>query len=66
MILLADSGSTKTSWTMIDENKELGPWETIGLNPFYHDAQSIHAEIVQHLVPHITDCLLYTSDAADD
>jgi glucosamine kinase len=37
MILIADSGSTKTTWAIVNEGKEVLRMETAGLNPnFYH------------------------------
>jgi len=55
MILIADSGSTKTSWILIDEKGQEGPWETIGLNPFFHNLDSIKGEVIQHLLPHLDE-----------
>lgn len=43
MILIADSGSTKTHWALVDENS-LSPapeFQTSGINPFYQDKKSI-------------------------
>ena len=34
MILIADSGSTKTDWILADENLERHPFSTSGINPF--------------------------------
>ena len=55
MLLIADSGSTKTTWVLINEDRSFGPWETIGLNPFFHDEQSISGEIEKHLLPKIKE-----------
>lgn len=41
MLLVADSGSTKTQW--IAENR--ARYETIGFNPFFHNTESILAEL---------------------
>ncbi|MBI5218695.1 MAG: ATPase [Bacteroidia bacterium] len=35
MILLADSGSTKTEWRLISGNGSVSVFKTIGLNPFF-------------------------------
>ncbi|MBL0309122.1 MAG: hypothetical protein IPP77_05440 [Bacteroidetes bacterium] len=43
MILIAESGSTKTNW--LTEKKEL--YETIGLNPLFHTSESIYAELMK-------------------
>jgi glucosamine kinase len=43
MILIADSGSTKTHWGLADENSEspVIEFQTSGINPFYQDKDSI-------------------------
>ncbi|MDZ4823851.1 MAG: ATPase [Flavobacteriales bacterium] len=42
MILIADSGSTKCDWALIDEKgSRLGDFETTGLNPYFHDEEKI-------------------------
>ncbi len=43
MILIADSGSTKTHWGLVDENSASPALEfqTSGINPFYQDRNSI-------------------------
>lgn len=45
MILFADSGSTKTEWILINEDKEILKTETIGLNPYFVDEGTINATI---------------------
>ncbi|MBN8696013.1 MAG: N-acetylglucosamine kinase [Bacteroidetes bacterium] len=47
MILIADSGSTKTDWRLIDEQKNIHQFQTQGLNPYFLSSELI-AEIVQH------------------
>jgi len=38
MILIADSGSTKCDWALIDnKGVRLGSFETMGLNPYFHN-----------------------------
>ena len=44
MILVADSGSTKTDWVLTDETGFLRNLNTIGFNPLYHTADFIEAE----------------------
>jgi N-acetylglucosamine kinase-like BadF-type ATPase len=34
-ILIADSGSTKTDWCLIDTNSKKKQWQTQGINPFF-------------------------------
>ncbi len=43
MILIADSGSTKTHWGLVDEDRPSAVTEfrTSGINPFYQDKNSI-------------------------
>lgn len=41
MILIADSGSTKTDWRTVDENNHVNKFQTVGLNPFFLDKKSI-------------------------
>lgn len=46
MILVADSGSTKCDWALLDENgKYVGGFETIGLNPYFHNEIQVEAAI---------------------
>lgn len=46
MIAIADSGSTKTDWVILDENhEEVFRTGTIGFNPYHIDAESIDKEI---------------------
>ena len=53
MILIADSGSTKTDWRLQDENKKIHQFRTIGFNPRFHSTQEISNAIAQDLVPKI-------------
>jgi len=46
MIIIADSGSTKTSWRIIDNKCTISQEETIGLNPYYLKEEQLHSEIV--------------------
>ena len=45
MILLADSGSSKTEWIILDQGEEILRTETIGLNPYFVDEGTIRATI---------------------
>ena len=45
MILIADSGSTKTSWRLVDENKKILHFSTEGLNPYFKSQGEIVDEI---------------------
>lgn len=44
MILVADSGSTKTDWRLI-EGKEIRSMSTRGINPYHSSEQEIEAEL---------------------
>jgi N-acetylglucosamine kinase-like BadF-type ATPase len=52
MILIADSGSTKTDWRIIDGHTIVGQIQTVGFNPYYQDADSIATELRANLIPH--------------
>src|SRR5690554_810005 len=41
MILIADSGSSKTDWRVIDHQGEIQQFRTIGFNPFYQTADEM-------------------------
>ncbi|MFM1875477.1 MAG: hypothetical protein RL266_1214 [Bacteroidota bacterium] len=45
MILIADSGSTKCDWKLMDGNREVGAISTMGFNPFFHSESIISATI---------------------
>jgi N-acetylglucosamine kinase-like BadF-type ATPase len=45
MILIADSGSTKTDWRLVTENGAMTSFETIGFNPYFITSASILTEL---------------------
>tara|TARA_Y100001933_G_scaffold133464_1_gene132899 strand:+ start:115 stop:969 length:855 start_codon:yes stop_codon:yes gene_type:complete len=45
MILIAESGSTKTDWVLIDESNKKRYFKTIGFNPFFHTTDFIISTI---------------------
>ena len=55
MILLADSGSTKTDWLVADDFGETRRFQTSGINPFFRTTEDIVNELVpvfkQHHLP---------------
>lgn len=51
MILIADSGSTKTSWSLCTANGQHSEFETEGINPFYQSEENIRESIEQQLLP---------------
>ncbi len=48
MIVIADSGSSKTSWSLIDQSKLVGEYSSIGLNP-YHVCDSAIDNVLNEL-----------------
>ena len=53
MILIADSGSTKTDWALVDDHQAVKEIKTQGLNPFQVSGDQIAAEIRSALLPHL-------------
>ena len=53
MILMADSGSTKTSWCITDKENTLQYFYTEGINPFFRTSENIEAELKNKLVSEI-------------
>lgn len=57
MILIADSGSTKTDWALVDnDGQRKGQYATKGINPFHFSDDDIQGIISNELVPQITNC----------
>lgn len=54
MILIADSGSTKTDWRIITKNNLVLQAKTAGFNPFYQGVDEVLSELKQVLLPQIT------------
>ena len=53
MILIADSGSTKTAWCLISGNQRVKDITTKGINPFYQTEVEIEAELKNTLCQEI-------------
>ncbi len=51
MKLIADSGSSKTEWRIIDSSRQIHQAKTMGLNPFHVSDEGITGELEQILVP---------------
>ena len=51
MKLIADSGSTKTSWKLIENSGEVKDIKTSGINPFFRTEEDIFQELSQFLLP---------------
>ena len=57
IVLLADSGSTKTDWVVIENGKVLFKTTTIGFNPYFQTKEKIETEIRQNLKPSLAEFL---------
>jgi len=53
MILIADSGSTKSDWCVSAQGKELQRITTLGLNPYFISENEIEQEIRLSLLPEL-------------
>lgn len=53
MILLADSGSTKTDWSLLKNGKLVQKISTKGTNPFFQSQEDIRNEIKYSLIPQL-------------
>lgn len=65
MILIADSGSTKTDWRLIDEKKQIHQFLTQGINPYFNTAEQIINVLKSELVTDIksdTSTTLWVTD----
>jgi glucosamine kinase len=51
MILIADSGSTKTDWRFIDADSRIFPFLTSGFNPYFQTSSDISSVIAKDLKP---------------
>lgn len=51
MILLADSGSTKTTWVTLESGQVSPETTTAGLNPYFHTRESIEQVLEDQLLP---------------
>ena len=55
MMLIADSGSTKTDWCVILDNTPIKRIGTKGLNPFFQSEEEIQQELTQSLLPQLPE-----------
>lgn len=53
MILIADSGSTKTSWALVDQGGMVFEYTTLGINPFFQTCEEIQEDLNKNLYPKI-------------
>ena len=72
MIAIADSGSTKTDWVILDnDHNEALRTETIGFNPYHIDSESINQEMnknedLKKIADQITNVYLYGAGCSAD
>ena len=52
-ILIADSGSTKTDWCVVQNGQQQARYETKGMNPFFQSQDQMEDEIRQSLLPQL-------------
>ena len=53
MQLIADSGSTKTSWRLVKSRNDVKKAATIGYNPHYFTTEKMEASLIAHLLPQL-------------
>lgn len=57
MLLIADSGSTKTDWCLCNEGAVLINIQTQGLNPYHQKEEVIEKVLAEELFPQLGSCL---------
>ncbi|MCX6307192.1 MAG: hypothetical protein NT040_19680 [Bacteroidetes bacterium] len=55
MKLIADSGSTKTTWILLEGDTVKNTITTCGLNPYFYNAESVEAVIRADLAPFLVE-----------
>lgn len=55
MILIADSGSTKTDWCLAENGMPIQQIGTKGLNPFFQSEEDIQQELAHSLLPRLPE-----------
>ena len=48
MILIAESGSTKTDWVLVNDENQVTIYKSMGFNPFFHSSEFIANEILNN------------------
>lgn len=56
MILIADSGSTKTDWALACGATMVKRIATQGINPFHQDMETVKNILEDELLPHLCEC----------
>lgn len=55
MKLFADSGSSKTDWLILEGNKVMNRFQSIGINPCILNEQQIREILIHELLPHTSN-----------
>lgn len=71
MILIAESGSTKTDWRLLKSDTVKAAVQTDGINPYFQEKDQIVALLNEQLLPHlvvndITEIYYYGTGITDD
>lgn len=71
MVIIADSGSTKTTWIICDKNHVINKISTTGLNPNFASDEFFRNTVSEHLLPLVYNdeqvkIFFYGSGVADD
>ncbi len=53
MILIADSGSTKTNWVLADAGREIKRMRLEGMNPYFRSVEDLSEELDRSILPEI-------------
>jgi glucosamine kinase len=53
MILIADSGASKTDWRILDDKGTIEQAQSIGYNPYYQPIEQFEQEVREVLVPQV-------------
>ena len=57
MILIADSGSTKTNWCLLNKKGSPAFFSTAGINPFFRTSEDIESELRSGLIPKLNSAV---------
>ena len=55
MILIADSGSSKTDWRVIHKDGQISQYRGIGFNPYYLSVEEMTAQLKQDFLLNFSD-----------
>jgi glucosamine kinase len=55
MILIADSGGSKTDWRFIDKNGQVSQASAPGFNPYYQPVEDLKKSVKEIIIPRVND-----------